>query len=263
MKPFQFSVAGVCLTCYPQFADTERFFFRFPVSARQTELVAQQPVLVDEAHWSEVASIWKQRSAEAEFSELSFSCSDALLPFDRLVIHACALRCQDRAWLILAPTGVGKTTQARWLHVLCPGDFSVISGDRPVLEFQPDRIVVHPSPWNGKEDWHGAQAAPLAGFILLARGPENAIRPLSDQQTAVSILGNFLSADWSEARIHCIAGFATRLIRAVPKWLLTTCQVPDSTKLLLQTVFPFLTPHPDDPMPNPKSFPRKQDVYEV
>lgn len=247
MQTFQFTLAGVRLTCVPRFSDTCHFFARDPSASSAAEQEAAPPVTIPQSHWSWLAEQGGVADAVAEYSELSFFCSEALMPFQRVVIHAAAVRWHDRAWLICGMSGVGKSTQVHWLQALRPGEFSVICGDRPVLEFQNERILVHPSVWNGKEGWRGADAAPLAGVILLTRGKENKLSPLPEVYAAVSLFPMLFFSGWDVERIKQAADYATRLIRAVPRWLLQTYQVPDSTRLLLETVFPAQADLPQQP----------------
>ena len=123
---------------------------RFPSPDNGVTPTAIPPVCVSEKDWEFYHSQGIERKADMEFSVLAAHFSDSLLPFDRVIIHSVALRRQDKAYLICAASGTGKTTQARFLQQLHPGEFGIICGDRPVLEFREKEIVVHPSPWNGK-----------------------------------------------------------------------------------------------------------------
>ena len=168
---------------------------------------------------------------------------------DRVLVHGVALRWKDRAWLICAPSGVGKSTQARFLQELRPGEFGVICGDRPVLEFchserseaesknPSPTILVHPSPWNGKEKWCGAEAAPLAGIIFLERGGSNQLFSVSPKEIALPFFQQIIQSAKDAEMIRLAAAYETRLLNAVPLWKLVSHEVPDSTRLLLQTVF--------------------------
>ena len=98
-------------------------------------------------------------------------------------------------------------------------------------------ILVHPSPWNGKENWYGAEAAPLAGIILLRRGEENRLCALSPREAAIPFYTKLLQSAWDETLLVRAAGFATAALERVPIWQLSTHRVPDSTELLLESVF--------------------------
>ncbi len=295
MHDFVLTLAGVSLRCRLRFASTVDYFEAFAPAcdsesaanaAAPAPVNPDSPVGIPEADWSEYLGEGMTDSAHSEYSMLTYYASDALLPFDRVVLHGVALRWRERAYLICAPSGVGKSTQARALQALRPAEFGVICGDRPVLEFRPSApchseqseesvssvpfhrhserseesaspvpersapvaahsvrhsaaqsILVHPSPWNGKENWHGAEAAPLAGLILLERGPENRLTALTELEAMIPMYPCFLQSCWEPENIRRTAALETRLLRAVPIWKLTTDRVPDSTRLLLEAVF--------------------------
>lgn len=175
--------------------------------------------------------------AHSEASILTASCSDALLPFDRCLIHAVALRFRDQAWLIAAPSGVGKSTQARVLQELWPGEFSVICGDRPVLQLTADGdVMVYPSPWNGKENWYGAAAAPLAGIVFLQRGDYDDAYEIKRRDAVIPCLQAMIHSGVSEDIIRRVASFTDQLLRRVPVYRLQSENVPGSTKLLYEEI---------------------------
>ena len=230
--------------CRFRFAETARYFQSAPDASEpaSSELISLAP-----EDWKELAREGIEASAYIEYTVLTPYVSDALLPFDCVVLHAVALRWRGRAYLICAKSGVGKSTQARWLRELRPGEFGVICGDRPVLEFRQNppvgavigrpSVLVHPSPWNGKENWHGAPAAPLAGLILLERGERNRLVSLRPREAALETYPHFLQSGRDEKNLCRVAELETRLLSAVPIWRLTTREVPASTELLLEAVF--------------------------
>ncbi|MBR4655210.1 MAG: hypothetical protein IKO68_01220 [Oscillospiraceae bacterium] len=266
--------------------------------------VVRETVRIPEKDWQEFLKMGMDDSAYTEYSMLTEYTSDALLPFDRIVIHGAALRWHERAYLICAGSGVGKSTQAACLQQLRPGEFSVISGDRPVLEFRPSApapchserseesvssvpfhrhseqseesvssvpfhrhserseesvtpvpersapvaahsvrhsaaqsILVHPSPWNGKENWCGASAAPLAGLILLTRGTENSLCSLTPYEAAYPLYPQLIHSGREPETIHRAAQLEEHLLKSIPVWKLTSFQAPDSTRLLLDQIF--------------------------
>ena len=245
------TLAGLTLPCALRFPEAAVF----PPPAPDAPRAAIDPVRLTPEDWAHYVRRGSAESPQSEYSLLTAAFSDALMDFDRLILHGVALRRRDEAWLICGPSGVGKSTQARWLQALRPDEFGVICGDRPILEFchcEPETdatgaairpsapegpILVHPSPWNGKEDWHGADAAPLAGLILLERGDENRLVMLKPREAAVPVYTQVIQTTASETRIRQAADLVTRILRAVSVFRLTTFRAPDSTELLLDTVF--------------------------
>ena len=237
------TLAGVRLPCVLQFPENAARLSATPLDRPSCPV---EPVSIPAAHWPFYASTGVRNSPDGEYTVLPCYCSEALMAYDRMIFHSVAIRWRDKAYLITAPSGVGKSTQAKHLQALRPGEFSIICGDRPVLQFCPSVdaapeadqfVMVHPSCWNGKEGWHGAKAAPLAGLILLERGDENRICALSPREAAIP---SFQQAFQSYSRpdvVRTTAKMVTKLLQFVPIWKLTTHEVPDSTRLLLETVF--------------------------
>ncbi len=231
---YELSVAGLCLRCGCSFPDAPRYFGDFlagPFDGSPAVCCTEADVV----QWEKQISPW---NAAAEANALSFRVSDALMEQNRFVFHAVALSRQGKAWLISGRPGVGKSTQAEFLRTEHPGEFAYICGDRPVLEQCADgSFLVHPSPWNGKEDRCGAPAAPLAGIIFLQRGEENAVAPITPREAAVFGFYGVLQTADSVERIELAARCVDSLLRAVPLWRLTSYMVPDSTHLLYDAVF--------------------------
>ncbi len=176
-------------------------------------------------------------SAYLEYSSLTGSCSDVLLAYNRCAFHAVAVRYQGKAWLIAAGSGVGKTTQMRTLQELYPGEFSVISGDRPILDLlENGDVFVHPSPWNGKEEIGGADGAPLAGIVCLRRGEENIVERMSNRDAIIPVYQSVIQTGETENGIRLAGSFVDSLLTRVPAWRMVNQDVPDSTKLLFETV---------------------------
>ena len=271
----QVPLAGLCFPCelrYPQGAKC------FPQADPSADPMIRPPVRLSEEDWKTFIDSGMQPCARTEFSALTAAFSDALMEYDRMILHAVAVRWRDRAWLFCAPSGVGKSTQAKYLQALRPGEFSIICGDRPVLEFRHSErseesapqntchsersaaepknpsppltgspggpfqnseagILVHPSPWNGKENWHGAEAAPLGGIIVLSRGEENKVEPIRKRDAVIPVFAQVIQTCTKRETILKSAELTTRLLNGAPLWRMVSAEVPDSTKLLLETVF--------------------------
>lgn len=232
MKFYRIRLAGLPIACAFEFEDTAACFGAYAEGPAPERDALRAPDWL----WADWLRGVGERNAHNEYSLYASLCSSALLRRGRCVYHAAALRFRDRAWLLAGPSGVGKSTQVRTLGELYPGAFGVISGDRPVLELTEGGVWVHPSPWNGKENWYGAEAAPLAGLILLGRGEENRVERLPLRDAAAPVYGGIFQTAADAAEIHRAADFASALLERVPVWRLTNRGVPDSTRLLYDKV---------------------------
>ncbi len=226
---YRLTLAGVTIDCRFEFADTPRCFGGY-VSGPYPE--GECAVALSEA----CRRGFLEENAFNEYSTFALAVSDRLLTQGRCVMHAAAFRFRNRAYLICAPSGVGKSTQMKTLTELYPGEFSVISGDRPVLEATENGIIVHPSPWNGKEGWCGAGKAKLAAIILLKRGEQSDLQMLKPRSCAARIYSSIFNSAEDEESIRRTAAFAELLLKQTPVWEFINGGVPNSTRLLYEKV---------------------------
>lgn len=230
-KTYALTLAGATVGCSFTFPDTFRCFGDYICGYYEGEGQKLSPATRED--WERLNGSF---DTFAEYSAFTVPVSDALLKTGRCIIHAAAFRFEDRAYLIAAPSGVGKSTQVRTLMELYPDEIAVISGDRPVLEATEDGIMVHPSPWNGKEGWCGAEAAPLAAIILLERGDENSIRAIPSKNGVVRVFTSLFMDAESEDGILRAASFTDTVLKHTPVWEYVNAGVPDSSRMLYEKV---------------------------
>lgn len=225
-------LGGVSLKYFFVFPETAKYFAPYFIEESKGKVVALADY--DLKEWKLMGN---EFSPYGEFSMLHIQTSSVLLPYGRCIFHGVAFCWHDKAWLMTAPSGVGKSTQYQNLKELYPEEISIINGDRPVLELKKDNtIMVHPSPWNGKENWHGAEAAPLAGVICLMQDRKNQIKRLSTEEAAKQIFMSVFQSYESEKIIKMAGGMAAEIMKRVPVWLLTNLGDFDSSRLLYETI---------------------------
>ena len=226
-------IAGVEIPCSFIYEDTEKYFANYVCESS----VSTDRISVSEADWKQWGRIGGKRTSYAEYACSTAVISDRLLEYKRCIFHAVAFRDEEKAWLITAASGVGKTTQLRTLLELYPGKFSVICGDRPALQIMEDgSVFVHPTPWNGKENLYGAEGTVLQGIICLKRGSVNKIVPLPPRKAVLQLYEALIHSGANEENIRNVAAFENSLLKCVPVWELTNKGVPESTKLLYEKV---------------------------
>lgn len=180
-------------------------------------------------------------TADQEFFLLHLGVSNALLEYKRCLFHGVAFIFQGKAFIFTAPSGTGKSTQFKHWKKLFGKDVQIINGDKPILEFCKDKtIVVHPSPWNGKENFHGYRSAPLAGIIYLEQGKENAITRLTPQEAVIPIYKQFLYLPEKEEHIRAVCRLEDSLLRNIPVWKLVNLGDLDSAQLTHDVLLKYL-----------------------
>ena len=98
---------------------------------------------------------------------------ESLLDYNVILVHGAAISVDNKCYVFIAPSGIGKTTHIlNWINMV-PNTI-VVNGDKPLVNV--DKKLVYGSPWCGKEGMNKNVAIPLAGIISLKRGESNSIR---------------------------------------------------------------------------------------
>ena len=195
-------------------------------------------LLVSDEEWTYFLKRGVGYTSQAEASLLTAFASDHLMHFDAVILHAVAFVFRGKAWLITGESGAGKSTQVHNLQSLVPGEFSVICGDRPVIRLMEDgQVFVFPSPWNGKEGWKGADAAPLEGIICLTRGEENLVEEMPLRHAVVSVYKAVIHTARTEAGVLRAAELEGRILETCRIYKMVSRDIPQSSELLREKVF--------------------------
>lgn len=227
-------LSGVDCKIAFHFPETVQYFGSYIQKSTEN---SSQAISIKDYEFEDWKNLGNEVNPHGEYSLLSLQTSEALFAHQRFIFHSVAFRWKDKAWLLTAAPGVGKSTQYKNLKELYPEEISIINGDRPVIQILEDGgIMVHPSPWNGKENWHGAEAAPLAGIIFLKQGKENTIRTLTAQEAAVGALSSVFHSYETVEVVKKAAKLTTALLKNTPLWLLTNKGDLESSTLLLDTL---------------------------
>jgi len=128
-----------------------------------------------------------------------------LLKFNCCIFHSASFIYKNKAWLLCAPSGTGKTTQfLNWIESY-PTEIIMISGDMPVLDLSSqNEINVYSSPWNGKERIGNKISAPLGGIIYLSQSKKNEIKELNVYEGATLLLNQYMCIPETENEIKTI-----------------------------------------------------------
>ena len=102
----------------------------------------------------------------------------ALLKHDCLLVHSVALDVAGDGYLLMGPSGIGKTTLGEHCVRKLP-DTRIINGDKPLLRFFGDRIVAYGTPWNGKENHGVNDSVAIRHLVFLYQADRNETRILS------------------------------------------------------------------------------------
>ncbi len=104
--------------------------------------------------------------------------AEALVSRDVLVLHGSALSMDGRAVVFAAPSGTGKSTQARLWREAFGERVQMINDDKPLIRIDPEAVTVWGSPWDGKHHLSRNASAPLRAVLEVRRSDENRLVPM-------------------------------------------------------------------------------------
>lgn len=212
------------------FAETKKHFKEF-------EAHPGSPVAVVHAEMDDFARaepLFPEGASEdvKEWITLRRCFSDILPAFDRCLFHGAAMVFDGKVCLFTAPCGTGKTTQLILWRQMFPERTAIINGDKPILEFLEDgTIMVHPSPWKGKENCGYAPAAPLAYVVYLKQAAHDRIFPMPRREAVLFLFYQFFCPGEQEMQTRKICGFLEQMLKQVPVWELENRGKSESVKV--------------------------------
>lgn len=141
-----------------------------------------------------------------------------------LLLHASQMAVQGRGILFTAPSGTGKSTQARlWRDH---------RGGRIICN---DRTLVHNGrcfgyPMDGSEPVCSAEHYPLAAIVVLGQSPQNRIRQLKPSIALASLMPQVVFHSWDPGARNTAAAQLISLIGRCPVYQL--CCTPDEDAVI-------------------------------
>lgn len=139
--------------------------------------------------------------------------------YDAFLIHGASFRVDEDAYLLLGPSGAGKTTQSKLWKKYFGERMRMINDDKPILRMLGDSIIVGASPWCGKENWNNNITAPLKGIVSINQAKDNKIEPVSSQ-TAWDLVMNQVHRSKNPKTMQKIMRMIDSMIETTPVYRL-------------------------------------------
>ena len=166
---------------------------------------------------------------------MGFALEDFALRQKRMVIHGSCIEVDGKAVVFVAPSGTGKSTHTGLWQKYLP-NVTYINDDTPVLRLdRPEAVYACGSPWSGKTDLNANRQAPLAAVVLLRRGAENKLMPISGMDAYARILGETRKLPFKDS-IEYAVDLAAELMERVPVYDFTCDISEDAVKEALKAL---------------------------
>lgn len=200
--------------------------------------VETRPAFLTDDRFTEAVSLTSGRDTFAEYAFIIEDVERCIIPHGRSFFHSAAVLYNGGAYLLTGRSGVGKSTQYHNLNGLYGDNIAILNGDKPVLEFaNDDRIIVHSSPWMGKERWGSAGLAhPLQCIVCLEQADENRIERISTTEALPAVYGQFLYKQETKELVNRICDYTEMILRNVPVYKMSNRGDPASSKMLFEQV---------------------------
>lgn len=175
-------------------------------------------------NWKEITLLEKNSILTKPFSLGQSLVFGALTAHDALVFHASGIDCGGNGILFTAPSGTGKSTQAR-LWEKHQGAL-IFNHDRVAVTCSGGEAMGHGLPWGGGDDITLNHHVPLRGIIVLKQARENRIEQLSPSQAMPYLISYSYHPRWDSESMDRVCTVLERMISRVPVFRLA-CR-PDS-----------------------------------
>lgn len=130
---------------------------------------------------------------------------------DTLLVHASVIRKEGYGYLMIAPSGTGKSTHTHLWFEHIPG-CDLMNDDNPIVRIVEGAPIVYGSPWSGKTPCYRNIQAPVGAFVRIQQRPENKIKQLSPIEAYTELLPSMSNMKW-DARVY--KGVVDAIIRVL------------------------------------------------
>ena len=235
-------ISGICIGVFLRDQKTLSLLHDFAVRKEdfsEMQGCAIKTVELDEEDLQLIRSTYTEDIPfySAEYNVLAGLISGRLHPYGRAVFHGVSFLWNNKAWILTAPSGTGKTTQYFHWKELYGDRVRILNGDKPVLQvLDHGTVLVHPSPWNGKEKLGCMETAELGGIIYLRQGKQNLIERMPPEQAVRPILFQFITFLKDAEQVHALCRIEETILRNIPVWSMTNTGDRASAVLLHDTL---------------------------
>ncbi len=156
--------------------------------ATTLEEIAEEDKLSDEQRKLEGLPPCKFPNSYLETLTVYRKIAEAFLEHDVLLMHGSVVAVDGEAYMFTALSGTGKSTHVRLWRKLFGERAVMVNDDKPLVEIGGDRAIAYGTPWDGKHHLSNNIAVPLKAIVVLRRGLENEIHPLTTQDAFPTLL---------------------------------------------------------------------------
>lgn len=156
----------------------------------------------------------KEQLPEQEYTLSGLFFMAIALNENMLSLHASAIEINNKVILFSGVSGTGKTTHVNnWQSLY--GPLPIINDDKPLISTNGNTIMVHGSPFSGKDSININKSLPLGAIIFLRQGKENRVVVPSKKEAVQLLLKNIYRTE-SESLMEKALKLCETVINFIP-----------------------------------------------
>jgi len=206
-------------------------FFHMPFSAENCAWDLLEAADRKVLHYRPVYSSYF-RTSTGIFNALGME--RVLYRFHKYLYHCSYVDFDGKAVLFSAPSGGGKTTQAKLWEAYAGA--VMINGDRAVLESREGSIICHGLPIAGSSDVFLDRSLPLAAIFTLEKAGDNRVRRLTGREAVLAVYSQLTVNLWNPDFVRDALDFAICVAASVPVYRLSCTISREAVELAKDTV---------------------------
>ena len=141
--------------------------------------------------------------------------AEVLPDYDAFVFHGSVISMGEKAYVITANSGVGKTTHTRlWLDVFSE-QADILNGDKPIIRLIDGKPFACGTPWKGKEAYGKNAMLVVGGIAFLSRSETNKAEIISPAEAATRFMSQIYLPKKSKSALIKTMRLADRVIGGV------------------------------------------------
>ncbi len=143
------------------------------------------------------------------------------------LMHSVAVVMDQQAYIFMARSGVGKSTHAKLWEKCFPNQAVILNGDKPLFSFKGDVLMVHGSPWKGKERYGYNASVPVKGIAFIERSENNSIQT-ADEKYILTKLFQQVALPKEQPDLGIFLNFLSKAVKTVPFYRLSCNMEPEA-----------------------------------